>query len=158
MSDSYQSTDRKSTDTRPETPRLLLESTATLATTDFSAVTGGYFASVEIEITDLNDLGNRVKGFGPQTLQAEIMHTLKLTPGGQIDDYFYPLPYSLFSNYSTGAVSRSTWFEIHNAYVIAGSSWASYLTIYFFQDAAVTRDISFSYKIYSTVFEFDDVA
>jgi hypothetical protein len=156
MADEYQSTDRRPENTNPETARLLLEGILTIPVADFSAVTGGYSGTGEIEITQLNDLGNRLKGSDPQTLKVEIYHTEKLTPGGQIDDYFRPVPYVVFNNLSTGEVLKQARYEIHNVYVIADSLYASYLSMTYFQSTLPGREQSFSYKIYSTIFGFDD--
>lgn len=158
MADQYQSTDRRTEDTNPETARLLLEGIYTFTTGQFAAVTGGFLATTSIDITSLNDLGNRLKSTGPETLEAKVWRTSKITPGGQIDDYFYPLPYITFNNRSTGEVDTEATYNLQNTFVTAGSIYASYLTLSMFARTAPTRDISFSYKIYSTIYHFDDVA
>lgn len=153
-----QTTDKRSLDTNPETPRLLLEDKFTLLYSSYAAVTGGYLTTETIELTELNDLGNRIKGFDPETLTAEVMMSKKLTPGGQVDDYFYPVPYVAFNNYSTGEVDEWASFYLQNTYVIADNTYASYLTISHFLRTQPTRDRQFSYKIFSKVFQFDDVS
>ena len=152
-----QTTDKLGENTNPQTPRLLKEDKFELIPSDYSAVTGGYLASEEIVITDLNDLGNREKGFDPQTLYVEAMKAVKVTPGGQVDDYFNALPYTEFSNYATGAVAELAWYELHNVWVTGDQTFASYVTIYHFIDTLPARDQQFSYKIYSTIYQFNDV-
>lgn len=152
-----QTTDRKSFDTNPQTATLLREGKFELLPGDYSAVTGGYLASEEVELTDLNDLGNRQKGFDPQTLYCEAMKAKKVTPGGQVDDYFYQLPYVEFTNYSTGQVTEHAYYEFHNVWVSGDATFASYFTVYHFISSLPGRDQQFSYKIYSTIYQFNDV-
>lgn len=156
MTDSYQTTDKLSQDTNPQTPRLLQEGVIDIPVADFSAVTGGYSGGGGVEITQLNDLGNRLKGFDPMTLKIDVYHTEKITPGGQVDDYFRQVPYVVFNNLSTGEVLKQASYEIHNIYVSADSISASYLTVTYFQSTLPGRIQSFSYKIYSTIYEFTD--
>lgn len=156
MADQYQSTDKRSQDTRPEVPRLLLEGIYTFDTTELEAVTGGFSASTEIDITSINDLGNRNKGFDPQSLEARVWYTRKLEFGGQIEDYMRPLPYVNFNNFSTGEVAEQATYYIQNVYIVADDLWASYLILTWFV-SSVTTNASFSYKIYSTVYQFDDI-
>lgn len=157
MADQYQTTDRLAENTNPQVARLLLEDNFVFDTTDYSAVTGGYLASEEIEITNLNDLGNRQKGFSPQTFYAEAMISYKLTPGGQVDDYFWQFPYTIFVNRSTGEVDSQAYYEFHNVWITGDETFASYLTFYHFEKTQPTRDRQISYKIYSTIYQFEDV-
>lgn len=155
MSDTYQSTNKLSQDPYPQTARLLQEGIITIPTSDYSSVTGGYGAISTIEITQFNRLGNRIKGSDPQTLKIEVQRTEKISGGGQIDDFFYPLPYTTFNNYNTGQVSSHHYFLTHNVYVIADDAYASYLTIFSFFDGLPGTQ-SFSYKIWSNIFMFAD--
>lgn len=147
MADQYQSTDKRSEDTRPEVPRLLLEGIVSFDVNDFQVASGGFDAQTSIDITQINDLGNRSKGFDPQTLDVRAWFFTTLTFGGQVDDTYQPMPW-----FSSG---RTATFSIQNVYVIADDLNTSNLVIYFFNTTAI--DVSISYKIYSTIFKFDDV-
>lgn len=162
MADAYQSTDRKSENAYPETPRLLKEGILQVAVADYQSVTGGYQITADgdgnypatIDITELNDLGNRSKGFSPETLDVHIYKLSSVTGGGQVVDTFYRLPYVTFSNYSTGAVSELIRFYIQNTFVVADDLSTSFLWIEHFVDTQPTEIQEFSYKIYSTTFGF----
>lgn len=157
MADAYNSTDQKSQDTRPEVPRLLLEGSTTIEVADFAAVTGGYLGSISIDITDINDIGNTNKAFSDNaTYKIEVFHYYPDTSEFAV---FRPLPYTKFTDYSTGQVDRWAFFEIINQHVLVDNIYASTLTIYYFADtnAGVQNDDAgeaqgFIYKIWSVPF------
>lgn len=151
-----QSTDKRSEDTRPESPRLLLEGIIDIDPSEYYSHDGGYITIYSLNITELNDLGNRVKGYTPQSLEIKAWKTSVVSPGGQINDYFYPLNFTLFDDYSTGAVSEHAHLGITNQYIIGDGLHVSLFNITHWVDTLPGRVQSFSYKIYSTIYEFTD--
>lgn len=160
MADIYQSTDRKSIDTRPESPRLLLEGIATIAVADFAAVTGGFQGSVNIDITEFNDIGNTNKVFSdPATYEVEVIHYY---PSTSEFDIFRRIPYTFFSNYATGVVDRQAYWQVTNQHVLVDNIYVSTLTITYFADtnSGVENDDAgdaqhFLYKIWSTKYAYE---
>lgn len=154
MADQYQTTNRLAENTAPETPRLLLEGTAILDADDFTVSGVGFYNSVTIEITGLNDLGNRLKS-PPTTLDVKAWRSENSTFGGQIEDYFYQLPDTTFDT-STGTVETISQVLVTNVYIVADQVFASYLRLSHWSNSTVTRNVALSYKIYSTIYEFED--
>lgn len=151
----YQSTDKLSQDTNPQTPRVLLEGTVVATSADYTLTSGKYQARLDIDISGLNDLGNRVKGFNPETLDADVYLLTKVTPGGQIDDYFFKLPHVNY-DIATDSIVDYTYAFLQNQYIIADDVSASYLVIVDIQ-TGLPNEQSFAYKIYSTSFQLEDV-
>jgi len=160
MKDLYQTTDKLPSDTNPQTPRLLKEGYLTIPVADFSAVTGGYIGYASVDITDINDIGNTNKIFTfPATYKIEVYH---YNPSTSEYDIFDPLPYTKFSNYSTGAVDRYAFFQVINQHVLLDDIYVSTLTITYFADTntGVENDDAgdaqhFLYKIWSTPFKYE---
>lgn len=160
MAEAYQSTDRKSVDSRPESPRLLREGIASIGVADFGAVTGGYEGFVSVDITDVNDIGNTNKAFSdPGCYKIEVLHYF---PNTSEFDQFRPLPYTKFSNYSTGVVDRHAFWEVINQHVLVDDIYVSTLSISYFADTNAGSDNDdagdrqyFLYKIWSSPFLYN---
>lgn len=148
-------TDRRSGDTTPETPRLLIEGIATIDS--FSAVTGGYEGFDSIDITQVNDIGNTNKNYpSPATYKIEAYHYYA---DGTEFDYFRPLPYIEFSNYSTGAVARRITASIINQHTLIPELYLSTIEFAYFTDSISSgvKDSAFynqyiAYKVFSVPF------
>lgn len=164
MPDPHVSSDRLSQDTRPETPRLLLEGRATIPTTSFSAVTGGFQGFVTVDITTINDIGNTNKGaFSDRaTYRVEVFHIRISTSEF---DIFSPVPFIDYYNPSsgvydyTGQVRHYATFDVVNQHVLLGDVYNSTLTFTYFashNDGTFTQGAGFSqtflYKVWSVPF------
>lgn len=156
MSDIYQTTDKRLQDTNPETPRLLLEGIVDIKVSDYYAYSGGYISIASLNISELNDLGNRLKGFPPKTLELKVWKNNIISSGGDIFDYYYPLPYLDFVDMSTGEVKESATAGILNQYIIGDDLSVSLMDITHYSKTLPGRTQSFSYKIYSTIYPFTD--
>ena len=151
-----QTTDNRSESTNPETPRLLAEGIIDIPIADYYSYSGGYITIYSLNISELNDLGNRVKGYTPQSLDVKVWKTSVSSPGGQINDIFYPLNFTIFDDYSTGAVLEQANIDITNQYIIGDGLHVSLFDITHWMSTLPGRTQSFSYKIYSTIYEFTD--
>ena len=156
MADIYQKTDNRSEDTNPETPRLLAEGIIDIPIADYYSYSGGYITIYSLNISELNDLGNRVKGYTPQSLDIRAWKTSVSSPGGQINDTFYPLNFTRYSSFSTPTISEYALIDITNQYIIGHGLHVSLFDITHWNSTLPGRPQSFSYKIYSTIFEFTD--
>lgn len=156
MADIYQKTDNRSEDTNPETPRLLAEGIIDIPIADYYSHQGGYITVYSLNISELNDLGNRLKGYEPQSLEIKVWKTTVQSPGGQINDIFYPLNFQIYSDYSTSALSEHAYITITNQYIIGDGLHVSLFGITHWMSTLPSRPQSFSYKIYSTIYEFTD--
>lgn len=156
MADIYKSTNKLAENPYPERSHLLLEGILDISTDSYSSYQGGYYASSSVNITNYIKLGNRNKGFDPQTLEAKVWKTTCITPSGQVDDYYYPLPLTKFYDLSTGQVDEWAIGYIHNIYITADDATTSYMTIEHYLKDAPGRIQSFSYKIYNTIYNFTD--
>lgn len=155
MADELQSTDRLSEDTRPESPRLLAEGAARIEVADFSAITGGYQGSVNVDISDINEIGNNTK-------DAFASYKVEVWQGYEVINKYHifrPLPYVSFTDHSTGSVGRVATFSVSNDGTAGGGIFISYLNITYFANSNAGAngddagdDQLFFYKIWSVPF------
>ena len=156
MADLYRSTNRLQENPYPERSHLLSEGIIDIVPGDYYVFQGGYISIASFNISDFVKLGNRQKGFTPETLEIKIWKTTKITPGGQINDYFNPLPFTKFENLSTGQVKEYALVQVTNQYIIGDDLSISLLDITHYMSTLPGRTQSFSYKIYNTIYPFTD--
>ena len=157
MAEAYNSTDRRSIDTKPNTPRLVHEDTIYLS--GFSTFDSGKIVDTSIDITAYNQVKQVTDIRGPSTLNFEIMHVIR--DGGEFT-YFYKAPYyRRFADVSSPSTIQTAWANssITNQVNIGDDTFFSYLRIQYFTTATTSADRSssyytqeFRYKIWSTVF------
>lgn len=161
MSDIFQSTDKLPENPYPERSHLLLEGIVDFVAADFSSAgSGNYVALKAIKLSDFIKLGDRKKGFDPESLDVKVWMCQTTTTGGDINDYIRPLPYN--GDIFTSVASPSTQtgkitFEINNQYVSSGGgSWASYLYIICLANYNPSSSfrMSAAYKVYNTIYRF----
>lgn len=160
--DQFNSTDKRPVDPYPETPRRISNGIVDFAVTDFNLVSGRWVATKAVDLTDLIDLGNRVKGFPPKCLKAEVWVLQTTSYGGETRDYMRPLPYNgdiRKSSIAFGNIDIKHY--IQNLYLVVENAHSStlYITASLDYDPDTTSfvpgwNLSCSYKIESTIYDF----
>lgn len=156
MSDQYQSTNKLSENTYPERSHLLLEGIIDIAPSEYTLIGGMYTKVKGVDFTRLIKLGARNKGFGPQSLDIQVRKTKLISGGGQIDDYYYTLPFTEYSSFSPVTITERAIAYQHNVYITADQIYAAFIEITHQLSVLPGRTQSFSYKIYSTLYEYTD--
>lgn len=147
--DRFVGTDAKSIDTRPESPRLIKEDTITLTPADYS----GTLATIEVDMSEFTYVGDRLKGGTAQCFDADIYSFYSDQGGGTIEDYYTKFPYT---SVVSGSLTHTGNFYFYNLYIIADGATTSKLIITFSVNTVPSVDVQISYKIYSTIFDFDE--
>lgn len=152
----YQSTDRASENTNPQTQNLIAEGSVSITSSDFSPVTGGYLASKTADITIYSpEYGSQ--DTGTSTHKLEVWMCIE---AGSENEYQRLLPFVDFSNYSTGQVSVKSDYVLHNNHQAAGTFFSSTLELSFFTDSNSSVSLYgtdfttyiFYYKIWTPIF------
>ncbi len=154
MSETYQSTNKKSEDTKPERRRLI--HSGTMSVGNFASYDGGYWASNSIDITNFNQVKSVWEEIGPCTFDVEVMHTIQ--ESGEFS-YFRKVPYYRRFDPAGGGGTKTNWCytEITNQTSIG--VFYSTLRIDYYTGALEFGDKSsaywtqyFHYKIWSTLY------
>lgn len=153
MAEAYNSTDRRSTDTNPNTPRLIYEDTVTMS--GFTSFDSGYTAQSAIDITQYNQVKDVWNAVGPVSLKVEVMHVV---PDGNEFTWFNIAPF--YKRYeSSGVKTRWCTVDILNQTDSGGNIFVSQLLIDYYTTSNSSADKfssyytqQFRYKIWSTLF------
>lgn len=152
----YESTNALPGNPYPERSGVLAEGIIDIPTSEYSLVGGMYQAIATLDLSPYVKLGNRFKGFPPQCFETKVWKTAKVTPGGSINDYHEPLPFTQFATFDPVDFQEHARFVLQNVYITADDVSALYLQIYHALSSSPARVQSFSYKLYNTIFEFTD--
>jgi hypothetical protein len=153
MAEIYNSTNRKSIDTNPNTPRLIHEDTVTMS--GFTSFDGGFIAQAAIDITNFNQVKDVWQQIGPVSLKAEVMHVV---PDGGEFTWFNIAPfYKRYDN--SGLKTRWCTVDILNQTNTGDDTFVSQLLIDYYTTSNSSGDKfssfytqEFRYKIWSTLF------
>lgn len=153
MAEAYNSTDRRSVDVNPNTPRLIHEDTVYLG--GFGSFDSGYIASTSIDISAYNQVKDVWAERGPSSLKIELVHVIR---EGSEFTFFQQAPY--YRRYDNAGL-KTAWcnFGALNQTDGVGDIFVSNLYIDYYSSANTILDKwsaywtqEFRYKIWSTVF------
>lgn len=153
MAEAYQSTDKTSIDTNPNTPRLIYE--GGLSVSGFGAFDGGYMASTYVDITQFNQVKAVYNELGPVTLKVEVYHVVN---EGSEYTFFNPVPF--YRKYDNAGV-KTVWSHagVLQQVNIGDDTYVSRLFVDYWTSANTILDKwsayytqNFRYKIWSTIF------
>lgn len=149
-----------------QTTFLLIQSgTITMATTDFTAVTGGYLGTKTVDISSLAQLSSAVNptpGKGTyiypaassRAPHADIIHTYNQSGGNIILTIYDTLPYTVYdttTTYTTPPISINSYCRMINSFDSVNNSGTFSLKVYYFTTTASTGE-TFKYKVWSPLF------
>jgi hypothetical protein len=157
MSDLYQSTNKLADNPYPERSHLLLEGIVDVTPAEYVAFGGGSWKRGQaiVDITPVIKVGDRNRGYPPETLEAKAWLNISEIITGFVYDVLRPVGFVRYD--SSGVLQEWSRLFIQVQSDKDAPDFTSTLYIENYVLTAPINTASFSYKVYNTLYQFTDV-